>query len=106
MANYNQNLIFNGLGTLSITVPEAGPYFVEGHISLPTLTDGGGESALVVEISLNEDVIYTGDAGASGFRTTFTADALDEVSIDFSSSADADQVLNVIKSVISIGSGQ
>lgn len=106
MANYNQNLVFNGLGTLSITVPVAGSYFCEGKISLPTLTNGGGVSACLVTINQNGSPIYTGQAGAEGFKTDIVCAALDVIAIVLSSSAAADQPLNVIKSTISIGIGE
>lgn len=105
MANYNQNLVFNGLGTLSTTVPLAGPYFVDGHISLPTLTAGGGVSAVLVVVNQNGSPVYTGQAGAEGFYTTLNCAANDVIAMVFSSSAPADQPLNVVKSVIAIGSG-
>lgn len=103
---FNQNLTFNGLGTLSVTIPDAGAYFVEGHISIPTLTNGGGVSALVVTVNQNGSPIYTGVAGAEGFRVTANCAASDVIAMIFSSSAAADLGLNVIKSVISIGVGQ
>lgn len=107
MANFNQNLEFCGLGTLSFTIPVAGPYFVEGHISLPTLTGGGGVSACLVTLNLNGGAaFYTGVAGAEGFKADFTGAVGDVLNIIFSSSAAADQPLNVIKSQISLGIGE
>ena len=104
---YNQNFEFNGLGTLSVTVPEASPYFVDGHISLPTIAKGdSANSAALVTISKNGTPFYTGQAGAEGFYATVTCAALDVIAIAFSSSAAVDQGLNVIRSVISIGEGQ
>ncbi len=102
---YNQNLTFNGLGTLSITVPFAGAFFFEGKISLPTLTNGGGVSACLVTINQNGSPVYTGIAGAEGFRADIACAANDVIAMVFSSAAAADQGLNVIKSVIAIGSG-
>lgn len=105
MASFNQNAVFNGLGTFSLKVPEAGPYFVEGHISLPTLVGGGGASSVVVVVNQNGSPVYTGNAGAEGFRANLLCAANDTVAVVFSSSADADQSLNVIKSNISVGLG-
>lgn len=105
MAIYSQNLVFNGLGTLSTTVPAAGLYFFDGHLSLPTLTDGGGVSSVVVVINQNGSPVYTGSAGAEGFYTTLNCAANDVIAFVFSSAAAADQGLNVIKATISIGSG-
>lgn len=104
---FNQNLTFNGLGTLSITVPLAGAYFVSGKISLPTLSKGdSAPSACLVVVNQNGSPVYTGIAGAEGFYTDISCAANDVIAMVFSSAAAVDQGLNVIKSVISIGQGQ
>ena len=103
---YNQNLTFAGLGTLSITLPMDGSYFFEGKISLPTLTKSGEVSALVVVVNKNGSPVYTGVAGAEGFKVQVSCVANDLIAMVFSSAATADQGLNVIKSVISIGLGE
>lgn len=105
MANFNQEFVFNGLGTLSTNAPLAGNYFLEGHTSLPTLSNGGGVSACLVTINQNGSPVYTGVAGAEGFRTTLSCAAADLIAVVFSSSAAADQGKNVIKSNISFGLG-
>ena len=102
---FSQNLVFNGLGTLSITMGVAGLCFADGHIALPTISNGGGVSACLVTINQNGSPIYTGQAGAEGFYVNFTAAVGDVIAFVFSSSAAADQPLNVIKSSISIGTG-
>lgn len=107
MAAFNQNLVFNGLGTLSLTVPVAGAYFIDGKISLPTMPKGdSAPSSCLVTINQNGSPIYTGIAGAEGFYKTVTCAASDVLAMVFSSSAAVDQPLNVIKSVVSIGLGQ
>ena len=108
MANFNQNLEFCGLGTLSFTIPVAGPYFVEGHMSIPALSKGDtGASALLVVCNLNGGAaFYTGLAGAEGFKADFTGAVGDVLNMVFSSSAAVDQPLNVIKSQISLGIGE
>jgi hypothetical protein len=103
MADNNQNVVFNGLGTLSNKILSAGLYFVEGKISLPTITNGGGASSLLVVVNQNGSPIYTGKVGADGFKTEVNALANDLLTIVFSSSSPADQVLNGIKSVVSFG---
>lgn len=105
MANFNQNVSFAGLGTFSTTLQDAGPYFVEGKMSIPTLTNGGGISALVVTVNQNGSPIYTGTAGAEGFYKSFNAAALDVIAVVFSSANAVDAGLNVVKATISIGSG-
>lgn len=105
MAAYNQNLVFNGLGTLSITVPVAGTYFVSGNISIPTISTGSSPSSCLVVINKNGSPVFTGNAGDEGFYANFVCAAADVVAVVFSSSAAVDQLLNVIKSTISIGLG-
>lgn len=106
MAQFNQNLTFCGLGTFSMSIPSTGPYFVEGKISIPTLTNGGGVSALVVTINQNGSPVYAGTAGAEGFYYDGAFTAADTLAIVFTSANAVDAGLNVIKAVISIGSGQ
>ena len=95
MAQFNQNLTSVGLNTLTFTMPQAGAYFIEGKISLPTISNGGGVSACLVTITNGTGpvTIYTGIAGAEGFYTTFAAAA-------------GDQGINNVKSVISLGLGE
>lgn len=102
---FNQSTVFCGLGTYTTVVPVDGLYFVEGKLSLPTLTNGGGISAVVVTINKNGSPIYTGVAGAEGFYTTVQCAAADSLAVVLSSSADADQGKNAIKTTIGIGTG-
>lgn len=106
MANFSQNLVLSGLGSTSITVPVAGPYFFDAKISLPTLTNGGGLSACLAVVNQNGSPIYTGQAGAEGFRATATCAVGDIMQFVLSSSNTADQGLNVIKTVIALGTGE
>lgn len=104
--SFNQNLVFNGLGTQSVTVVDAGPYFVEGKILLPTLVGGAGASSLVVTVNQNGSPKYVGNAGAEGFYTDLNCASGDVIAVVFSSSAAVDAVLNAIKSNVSIGQGE
>lgn len=103
---YSQNLVFAGLGTLSLVLPDAGPVFVDIKSTIPTLTAGGGISALVITINKNGSPVYTGGAGAQGAYVVFSVAAGDAVTVVFSSAAAPDQGLNVIKSVVAIGYGE
>jgi len=103
---YSQNFVFAGLGTLSFEVPDAGPFFVDVKSTIPTLTAGGGISALVITINLNGSPVYTGAAGAQGAYVVFSVAAKDVITVVFSSAAIPDQGLNVIKSTISVGYGE
>ena len=103
----NQNLTFAGLGTLSVTIPQAGAYFFKGKISIPTIAKGDvGPSSCLVTINQNGSPVYTGIAGAEGFYTDIACALNDVIAMVFSSAAAVDQGLNVIKSTISYGLGQ
>lgn len=106
MAVYNQNFVFNGLGTQSFIVPVAGPGFVEGKSDIPTLVNGGGASSLVVTVNQNGSAIYTGNAGANGFYTTFLGALNDTIAVVYTSAAAPDNAYNAIKSKIDIGGGE
>ncbi len=105
MAQISQNQTFDGLGTLALfTAPQAGDYFVDGKISLPSIVGGAGPSSLLVVINQNGSPVYTGPVGATGFYTGLVCALNDAITVVFSSSAAADQGLNVIKSTIAWGS--
>ncbi len=107
MPNFAQNLVFNGLGTLqTVLVPDS--YFIKGKISLPTITTSGAVSGSQVATTIvqNSTVVYTGVSGAEGFYKTILCTGTDTISIIFSSPLASDAALNVIKSTISIGSGE
>jgi hypothetical protein len=108
MAAFNQNFTSTGLSTLTFSVPLAGIYPLKGKISLPTIVDGGGASSVVTTItqtplSGSPTTVYTGPAGAEGFYCTLSCAVQDSIAVTFSSSAAADQPINVIKAVISFG---
>lgn len=108
MANFNQSLVFNGLGTLSFTLPLTAPtFFASGKISCPQLSEGASvPSQVLLTINQNGSPIYTGQAGAEGFYCNFAGTIGDVMAFVFSSALAADQQLNVIKSTIGIGTGQ
>lgn len=103
--NFAQNLVFNGLGTLSFTIPQDGSYRFDGKISIPTIVNGGGPSSLLVVVNQNGSPVYTGVAGAEGFKVDLSCLLGDVIAMVFSSSAAADLALNVIKSTIAISQG-
>lgn len=105
---FNQNAGIGGLNSYSVAVPTAGPYFVAGKISLPTIVGGGGASSVVVTVTNGTGpvTIYTGVAGAEGFYVDTLCAAGDVLTIALSSANANDQGLNTVKAVLSIGSGQ
>ena len=105
MANYYQNVNFNGLGTFSFNAPETSAFEIDGKISLPTIVGGNGPSSLVVTIKQNGTTMYTGLPGAEGFFVQISCTFNDLIQIIFSSSAAIDATLNAVKSTIAISEG-
>lgn len=105
-SGFNQNIESTGLNTVSTTVPYAGPYFVKGKFTIPTLVGGAGASSLVVTVNQNGSPVYVGQVGPEGFYTNISCAAYDVIAIVLSSSAAVDAALNAIKCVYSIGQGQ
>lgn len=106
MANYNGNIVFSGLGTFSVfTAPEANVYFVDGKVSVPSLSNGGGASSCVVLVKQNGATIYTGSSGAEGFYTAFPCASGDAITINLSSAASADNSLNAVRTTVAFGEG-
>lgn len=106
-SNFYQNLVLNGLSSVSTAVPAAGPYKVDGKISLPSLVAGSSaNSSVVAVVNKNGSAIYTGVAGAEGFGVEANCAAGDVLQVVLSSSAAVDSGLNVVKSTIAISGGQ
>ena len=106
MAQFNQSLMLQGLNSVSVTVPVANDYIVEGKITIPTLSGGGGTSSLVAVVNKNGSPVYTGSAGQQGFHARFACAALDVIQVVFSSGNANDAALNAVKSSIYISSGE
>lgn len=102
---FNMNLSLTGMSSVSIAVPDTGSYVVDGKLSLPTLSGGGAQSAVVVTISQNSSPVYTGTAGATGFKKELLCAAGDVIAVAFSSSLTTDQAPNAVRSVFGISSG-
>lgn len=101
--DFSKNSVFQGLGTDTTKVPNAGSYQVKGKITLPSIPMGSATaSALVVTINVNGSPIYTGNPGSRGFRAIANCSAADTITIVFSSAASVDLENNAIKSNISI----
>lgn len=106
MANYNQNLVSTGLTTTTFVAPIAGPLTIRWKISLPTLTTGGGVSAVVCTVNQQGSPIFTGNAGSEGSSVVATAAALDSFTLVLTSANAVDNALNAVKMNVSISSGQ
>lgn len=104
---FNQNVNLSGLTSYSVAMPTAGVYSFDWKISLPTLSNGGGQSSCVMTIvnGTGPVTIYTGVAGAEGGKVDTLCAANDVITFTLSSSAAADLPLNVIRATIAISSG-
>ena len=107
---YNETLMYNGLGTQTIPITEAGRYQIEGKSTIPTISNGGGVSALTIDVytdlgGMDEETLYEGDPGQEGFLVIADLEVGDAVSIVFASAATPDQGLNKLKHTISIWNG-
>ncbi len=106
MANYLSTGGFTGLNTIVVGVPTADSYVLTGTLTLPNIQSGASsDSQVVVTVLQNSSTMYTGLAGARGFRVPITAAANDLISIALSSSASIDQGSNVIRCSFHITEG-
>src|ERR1700722_13749942 len=103
---FSQTVQFTGLVDTAIGVPDAGIYNVDVKCQIPTLTNGGGVSALVITIKKNSTTEYTGTAGAPGGWVQVTCAAGDTLHVVTSSSNAADEGLNAIQGTIAVSAGQ
>ena len=100
MAIYSQSAIKSGLGTLSIGVPNAGVYVLQGTITLPRQSQGdNGNSQIITTINVNGgSTLLTTAAGADSFvlPNLVVSSANSTINIILSSSASVDLGLNKI----------
>ena len=103
MSSFNMNSTVGGLVSVTTSIPQAGTYPLTGKLSLPTIVDGGGPSAVVVTLSQNGTPFYTGPAGAEGFSATASCAANDTLTVAMTSANANDALPNMVKTTISIG---
>lgn len=105
---FNQNLTIAGLGTETVSIPAAGVYSLDGKIQLPRIVDGAADASSVVMTIVNGTgpvTVYTGPAGADGFKVDTICAAGDALTFTLSSANAVDQGLNTIKTVVAVSSG-
>lgn len=100
----NQPFVFVGLGTMTFTIPADGLYNVTYQ------TAETPPSSLAVVVKNNGATKFTAPAlgstqSAMQFKFGFTASAADVITVVMSSAAAVDNLLNSVKSIISIGQG-
>lgn len=104
---FNQNLSFTGLVTTVVSIPDTvNGVNVDVKCQIPTLTNGGGVSGLVITVKHNTSTVYTGTAGALGAWTNVSGvTAGDTISVITSSSNAVDAGINAIQGNIAISEG-
>jgi len=105
MSTFNLNQSFAGLGTLNFVAPFASVFSFDGKISLPTIVNGGGASSCLMTVNKNSSPVYTGIAGAEGFKVDINCASGDSIDMVLSSGAAVDQGINAIKMVVAISTG-
>ena len=111
MSDFSQNFSISGLETLTIVVPVAGLYTLKGKIKLPRLSQTDPTdpnflsypSLVVATVKQNGTTIYTSNAGSDGFSVVVSAALKDSLTVQLSSSAPQDAVLNAVSAVVSLG---
>lgn len=107
--DFSQNQISTGLVTITTAAPAAGPYVISGKLTLPTISEEDrsdlGTSQVVVTVAQNGSTVYTGLAGAEGFKANLLCAAFDVLTVSMTSSAAIDQTPNIVKAAISLSSG-
>ena len=100
------NQVFTGLGTLAISLPNAGDYQITVQSNLPQLSKGSTfTSGLQIVIKDGATTKYTGTAGAPGAQYTLSgAAAGDTLNIVFQSSVTGEEApyINLITSTVSV----
>ena len=111
MADFNQKFSISGLETLTVVMPLAGQFQLEGKIKLPRLSQSDPTdpnflsypSAVVATIRKNGSAIFTTTAGSDGFSIPISVALSDSITVQLTSSSPQDMVLDAVSAVVSIG---
>lgn len=111
MSNYSQNFAISGLETLTVVMPVAGNFTLSGKIKLPRLSQTDPTdpnyltypSSVVTTIKKNGSTIFTSSTGSDGFSVPILAAVNDSYTVQLSSGAAEDAVLNAVSAVVSLG---
>lgn len=91
------------------TAPASAIYFIQGNLTIPQLSQNGGQGAsnVVAQVSKNgTTILYTGVAGATGFAIpSVSLVSGDSVSVSVTSNATIDQGIGAVKGEVFFGNG-
>lgn len=105
---FNQSMELAGLTSIDTAVGAAGPYVVNGKLSLPRLVNGSSSPSGAVVTVTNRTgpvTLYTSTAGDDGFEVATLCAAGDVIRVAVTSSAAIDAGYNNVKTQIAISSG-
>lgn len=109
MANFYVTEHVVGLGTTTLPgAPTADQYTIRGTLTLPTIPQGSSASSSVVVTVINSTTtttLYTGSAGARGFKVVATLAAGDVITVTTASANSVDQGKQAVKTSIQIWEG-
>jgi len=105
--NFRKSIEFCGLGTAANqAVPDSDMYVVAGTLTIPSIPAGSSTaSSVVVVVNKNGSPVYTGNPGSKGFKVDVVCVAADVLSVVLSSAAAVDNVINAVRSTITMSKG-
>lgn len=105
---FNQNVAIAGLNTYTVALPNVAPYIFKWKSQIPTITNGGGASALIMTVTdtTASVTVYTGQAGSEGGSCVYNVPTAGNVlNFALSSANAADAGVNVCKTELDISQG-
>ena len=95
----------SNLGEIDIIVPDTSMYTVKCTLTLPSIVQGNGQSAVVTVVKVNSTTKYTSNAGDFGVDCEVACSAGDTIKIITSSSNANDNAINAVRIQIAISEG-
>lgn len=88
-----------------IKVPTADSYTVQATLTLPSVAQGNGQSAVITTVLVNSTTKYTSTAGDLGLKCIVACSAGDTIKIITASSQSNDNAINAIRLTATIDQG-
>jgi hypothetical protein len=102
---FAENAVISGLNSYTVGIGSTAPHSFSGKLSLPSIVGGTGPSSVVVSATQNGTTVYTGQAGANGFKFDLNCTAGDTIVLSLTSAASVDNVANAVKATVAITKG-
>jgi hypothetical protein len=94
-----------GLGEMDFIVPNSDTYTVRVALTLPSIIQGQGQSAVVTTVKVNSTTYYTSNAGDFGLVYQVACSAGDTLKVITASSNANDNAINAVKVRVAISEG-